>query len=147
MSIHLCHPPECSCFAIDGDHVRAVVHLLAIQNVSNDYLVPIHGRANTGDSSIDAVVIGDLARPDKPAAVLLDCEKIAAPIWEIDCVTVHGRICRNIPTRCEHPFRGETLDVGRTDGVLSRLAPSVTQILSGYSPLARSGHIGLTLRA
>src|SRR5258708_15821745 len=99
--------------------------LISIQNVSNNYLVSIHGRANTRDSSIDAVVVGNLVRPDKPAAVLLDCEQIATPIREVNCVTVHGRSCRNIPTRCEHPFRGETLDVGRIYGVLSRLAPTV----------------------
>src|SRR4029077_14480925 len=141
MIVDLCHPPECSCFAIDGDHVRGVVRLLAIQNVSDDYLVPIDGWANPRDSSIDAVVIGDLVRPDKPAAVLLDREEIATPIRKKNCVTVHGRSCRNIPARCEHPFRGQTFHVGRTDGVLSRLAPGVAQILSGYSPLARPGLI------
>src|SRR5882724_1639984 len=131
MIVHLCHPLECPCFPIDGDHVRAVVHLLGIQNVSNDYLVPFHSRANTRDSSFDAVVVGYLVRPDKPTAVLLDCEEIAAPIGEVNCVAIHGRSSRHIPTRCEHPFRAQTLDVGRTDGVLGWLAPTVAQVLSG----------------
>src|SRR5882762_7083900 len=125
MIVHLCHPSECSCFPIYGHHVRAVVHLLAIQNVSNDYLVPIYGRANTGDSSIDAVVGGNLVRPDQPTAVLLDCEEIATPIREVNRVTVHRRSSRNIATRCEHPFRGKTVNVGRADGVLCRLVPTV----------------------
>src|SRR5258708_11224098 len=98
--------------------------LLAIQNVSNNYLVSIHGRANTRDSSIDAVVVGNLVRPDKPAAVLLDCEKIAAPIGEVNCVAIHGRSSRHIPTRCEHPFRSQTLDVRRTNEVLACLTPT-----------------------
>ncbi len=102
------------------------MNLLGIRGVSNNYLVPIHGRANTRDSSIDAVVIGDLVRPDEPPAVLLDCEKIATPIREVNCVTIHGRSSRNIATRGEHPFRAQALDVGRTDGVLSWLVPTVT---------------------
>src|SRR5260370_37989138 len=125
MIVHLCHPPEYSCFAIDGEHVRTAVNLISARNVSNDYLVPIHGRANTRDSSVNSIVIGDLVRPDKPAAILLDCEKISAPIGEVNRVTIHGRGSRNIATRGEHPFRRETLDVGRADRVLSRLAPGV----------------------
>jgi len=56
------------------------MHLVAAQNVSNDYLVPVHGRTNTGDSPIDAVVLGDLVRPDEAAAVLVDGEETATPI-------------------------------------------------------------------
>ena len=78
-------------------------------------------------------------RPDEPAAVLLDCEEIAGPIGEVNGVSVHSGSSRNIATRCEHPFRFQLFDIGRADGVLSGLAPSIAQILSGYSPLARLG--------
>src|SRR5882757_6686241 len=81
------------------------MHLVAAQNVSNDYLVPVHDRANTRDSPVDTVVIGDFVRPDQPAAVLLDCEEIAGPIGEVNGITVHGWSSRNVATRCEHPFR------------------------------------------
>src|SRR6267154_1247198 len=101
------------------------MHLLAAQNVSNDYLVPVHSRTNTRDSPIDAVVIGDLVRPDQPAAVLLDCEEIAGPVGEVNGVSVHGRRGRNITTGCEYPFRFQLFDIGRTDGVLIGLAPSI----------------------
>src|SRR6266852_6699586 len=115
------------------------MHFVAAQNVSNDYLVPVHGRTNTRDSPIDAVVLGNLVRPDEAAAVLLDCEEIAGPIGEVNGVTVHCWSSRNVATRCEHPFGFQLFDIGRTDRVLSGLAPSVVEILSGYSPLARSG--------
>jgi len=53
-------------------------------------------------------------RPDEVTAVLLDREEIAGPIGEINCVTIHGRSCRDIASRCEDPLWGETVDVGRT---------------------------------
>src|SRR6266404_5837303 len=137
MITHSCHTPKCSSFPIYGHDVRPVVHLLAAQNVSNDYLVPVHSRTNTRDSPVDAVVIGDFVRPDQPAAVLLDCEEIAGPIGEVNGVTVHCWSSRNVASRREHPFRFQLFDIGRADGVLSWLAPSVVEILSGYSPLAR----------
>src|SRR6266853_2786220 len=101
------------------------MHLVAAQNVSNDYLVPVHGRTNTGDSPIDAVVLGDLVRPNEPTAVLLDCEETATPIGEVNGVTIDRGSSRNITTGCEHPFRFQLFDIGRTDGVLSGLAPSI----------------------
>src|SRR5712671_94823 len=115
------------------------MYLVAAQNVPEDYLVPVHGRTNTRDSSIYAVVIGDLVRPDQFAAVLFDGEEIAGPVGEVDGVTVHCRSSGNIATGGEHPFRFQAFDIGRTDGVLSGLVPSIAQILSGYWPLARFG--------
>src|SRR5882762_302373 len=44
------------------------MHLVAAQNVSNDYLVPVHGRANTRDSpAVDGnqVIIGDILSSNK----------------------------------------------------------------------------------
>src|SRR6267154_6475554 len=122
------------------------MHLVAALNVSNDYLVAVDGRTNTRDSSIDAVVIGDFVRPDEFAAVLLDREQVAGPVGEVNGVTVHCRSGRDIAPRCEHPLRGQTFDIGRTDGVLIGLAPSIAQILSGYWPLARFGLRRLALR-
>src|SRR5882757_8609342 len=101
------------------------MYLVAALNVSNDYLVPIHGRTNTRDSPIDTVVIGDLVRPDQFAAVLLDGEEIAGPVGEVNGVTVHRGSSRNIAPRCEHPLRGQAFDIGRTDGVLVGLVPSI----------------------
>src|SRR6267378_5266033 len=101
------------------------MHLLAAQNVSNDYVVPVHGRTNTRNSPGDAVVIGDFVRPDQPAAVLLDCEETATPIGEVNGVTIDRGSSRNITTGCEHPFRFQLVDIGRTDGVLGGLAPSI----------------------
>src|SRR5256886_8354577 len=72
-------------------------------------------------------------------ALPIYCEEIAGPIGEVNGVSVHCGSSRNIATRCEHPFRFQLFDIGRADGVLSGLAPSIAQILSGYSPLARLG--------
>src|SRR5437899_47751 len=98
----------------------------------------IHGRTDTRDSSGDAIVLGDLVRPDQMAAVLFDCEQIAAPIGEVNCITTHRGSGRNISTGCKHPFWFQALDVGRTDRMLCRLAPGIVEILSSDSPLARS---------
>src|SRR5260370_41098930 len=111
------------------------MHLVAAQNVSNDYLVPVHSRTNTRDSPVDAVVIGDLVRPDQPAVVLLDCEEIAGPIGEVNGVTVHYWSSRNVATRSEHPFRCQLFDNSRADVELSGLAPSVVDVRACYSPL------------
>src|SRR6266446_8077687 len=125
MIIHVCHPPERSCFAIYSHDVRAVVNLVAAQNVANDYLVPVDGGANTRNSAFDAVVIGDLVRPDEPTAVLLNCEEIATPIGEVNGVTIDRGSSRNITTGCEHPFRFQLFDIGWADGVLGGLAPGI----------------------
>ncbi len=101
------------------------MHLVTAQNVANNYLVSVHGRTNARNGPIDAVVLGDLVRPDEATAVLPDCEEIAAPIGEVNSVTVHCRSSRNITARCEHPFRFQLFDIGRTDGVLGGLAPSI----------------------
>src|SRR3984893_3314743 len=99
----------------------------------------IHGGANARDSSGDAIVVGDFVRPDEMATVLFDCEEIAGPIGEVDSVPSHGRSSRNIAARCERPFWCQSFDVSRTDGMLCCRVPSVVQILSGDSPLARPG--------
>jgi len=101
------------------------MHLLGIQNVSNDYVVCIHGRANASDRSFDAIVFGDLVRPDEVTAVLLDREEIAGPIGEVNCVTIHGRSCRDIAPRCEHPFGFQFFYIGWANGVFGGLAPSI----------------------
>src|ERR1700679_1208529 len=107
----------------------------------------IRGRTNARYRSGNAIVIGDFVRPDETSAVLRDCEEIAARIGEVDCVTIHSRSSRNITTSCEHPFLFQAIDVDRTNCMLCRLAPGVIQVLSGYRPLAKSGHIGLALRS
>src|SRR6266478_8625172 len=101
----------------------------------------IHGGTNTRDRSGNTVVLGDLVRPDETSTLLFDCEEIAAPIRKVNCITIHGRSSRNIVAGCKHPFGVQGLHVGRADRVLCRLAPAVVQILSDYSPLARSGLI------
>src|SRR5207253_11048061 len=98
----------------------------------------IHGRTDTRDSSGDAIVLGDLVRPDQMAAVLFDCEQIDAQIGEVNCITTHRRSGRNISTRCKHPTWFQALDVSRTDCMLCRLAPVILDILSSDSPLATS---------
>src|SRR5258705_12319602 len=110
---------------MDAHEIRAGVLLVAAHNVSKDSLVPVHSRTNTRDSPVDTVVIGDFVRPDQPAAVLLDCEEIAGPNGEVNGVTVHGWSSRNVASRCEHPFGFQLFDIGRADGVLSGLAPSI----------------------
>ena len=75
----------------------------------------IYGRTNARESSGDAVVFGDFARPNESSAVLLDCEEIATPIGKVNCVTGDGRSGGNIATGCENPFWCQTLDVGQTD--------------------------------
>jgi hypothetical protein len=75
----------------------------------------IYGRTNTRDRSFDAVVFGDPVRPNETATVLLDGVEIAAPVGEINCVTIHGRSGRNIVAGCKHPFRAQTVDVGGSD--------------------------------
>jgi hypothetical protein len=97
------------------DDVRAIVRLVGIENVSDNYLVIIHRRADTRQSSLDAIVLGDLMRPDETPTVPLDREKIAAPIGKVDCVTIHRRSSGNIATRGEHPFGAQAVDVGRTN--------------------------------
>ena len=115
MSFHLSDPPKHSCLAVYCDHVRAVVNLFGIENVPNNYLVTIHGRTHTRDSSFDAVVLGDLVRPDETAAILLDGEEISAPVGKVNGVTIHGRSSGNIPAGCEYPFGFQALDVGRAN--------------------------------
>src|ERR1700688_1040938 len=99
----------------------------------------IHGGTNTRNRCADTVVIGDLVRPDETATVLLDRVEIAAPIGEVNRITIHDRSSGNIVAGCKHPFWVQTVDVGGSDRVLCRLAAAVVQILSHYSPLARSG--------
>jgi hypothetical protein len=53
------------------------VHLLGIQDVFNDYVVCIHGRANR-DSAFDAIVLGDFVRPDEVTAVLWITKRLPA---------------------------------------------------------------------
>src|SRR5260370_26374800 len=98
----------------------------------------INRRTHTRDSSVDTIVVGDLVRPDSTPTVLINCKEIAAPIGEINCVAIHGRSSRNISTGCERPFWFQAFDVGGTDRVLCRLAPSVAEILAAYPPFARS---------
>src|SRR4051812_40845551 len=105
MTFHLCNPPKRSCFAIDCNHVGSVVRLIGTENVTNKYLVANHCGTDTRDSSIDAVVLGDLVRPDQPAAILLYGEEITAPVGKVNRVTIHGRSGRNISASCENPFR------------------------------------------
>ncbi len=75
----------------------------------------IYRRTNTRNSTGDAVVVGDLVRPDETATVLINGEEVAGPIWEVDCVTGDGRSGRNIATSCEDPFGFQALDVAGTD--------------------------------
>src|SRR5207302_8954862 len=107
----LCDPPKHSCLTVYCDHVRAVVHLTGTENVANNYLATIHCRTNTRNGSVDAVVLGDLMRPDKTAAVLINGEKIAAPVRKVNCVTVHVRGSGNIPSGCEYPCGFQALDL------------------------------------
>src|SRR6266436_1093988 len=101
----------------------------------------IHGRTNPRDSSGDAIIVGDLVRPDKVATVLLDGEKIAAPIGEVNGITIHCGSGRNISTSREYPFWIQARDVAGTDCMFGRLAPCVAQILSSYWPLANTGTV------
>ena len=104
MILYLCNPPKHPCLPVYCHHVRAVVNLFGIENVPNDYLVTIHRGTDTRDRSVDSVVLGDLVRPDELATVLLDGKEVAAPIGEINCVTIYGRSGRDIATGCEDPF-------------------------------------------
>ena len=115
MSFYLCNPPKRSCFAVYCHHVGAVVHLIGTENVTNNYLVANQRGTDTRDSSVDAVVLGDLVRPDETAAILLDGEEIAAPVGKVNGVTIHGRSSGNIPAGCEYPFGFQALDVGRAN--------------------------------
>jgi hypothetical protein len=81
------------------------VRFAGTKNVSNDYLIVIYCGTDTRNSSGNAIVIGDLVRPDETAALLLDGEEIATPIGKVDCVTIHGGSGRNVTTRGEYPFR------------------------------------------
>jgi len=74
MAIHLRHPPALSCLPIDCDHVGAVMDPIGAENVSDDDLIAIQGRADTRDGAGDAIVLGDLVRPDETASLLFDRE-------------------------------------------------------------------------
>ena len=91
------------------------MHLIGTENVTNNYLVANHRGTDTRDSSVDAVVLGDLVRPDETAAILLDGEEISAPVGKVNGVTIHGRSSGNIPAGCEYPFGFQALDVGRAN--------------------------------
>src|SRR6266478_4651325 len=132
MIVHLCHPSKRSRLAIHRHHVRTVVNFVGTLDVPDNHLVAIYGRTHARDRSLNAVVIGDLVRPDQPTALFLHSIKIASPIGKVNRVSVHRRRSGNIAARREHPFLGESIDVGRTDSVLFRLAPTVTTILHSH---------------
>src|SRR5258707_11708387 len=104
MSFHLRHPAKRSRLAIHRHHVRAFVNLIGTLNVPDNHLVAVHRGADARDRSLNAVVIGDLVRPDQPAALFLDCEKTSTPIGKVNRVSVHRRRSGNIGARREHPF-------------------------------------------
>src|SRR2546422_1397434 len=136
MRIHLRDPLQLPVLAVHRDHVRAVVDLIRAEDVADDHLVAVERRAHARDGACDAVVLGDLVRPDETAALLLHGEEVAGPIGEVDRVTVDGRSGRDIAARRERPLRTQRLDVAGADEVLRRLVAAVAQVLSGDSPLA-----------
>src|SRR6478752_137839 len=105
MSFDFCNPPKRSRFAVYCHHVGAVVRLIGTENVTNNYQVANHRGTYARDSSVDAVVLGDLVRPDETAAIFLDGEEIPAPVGKVNCLTIDGRSGRNIAAGCEYPFR------------------------------------------
>jgi hypothetical protein len=78
-------------------------------------MIVINCRTNPRDSSRDAIIVGDLVRPDKMATILLGCEQIAGPVGEVSGIIVNGRISRNISTGREYQFWFQALDVAGTD--------------------------------
>src|SRR3984893_7083453 len=115
MRLHVPNPSEFSCSSVNCDHICTSVRFLRTENVSDNQLVVIYRRTNTRNSTGNAVVVGDLVRPDETATVLINGEQVAGPIGEVDCVTGHGRSGRNISTGSEYPFWFQALDVVGTD--------------------------------
>ncbi len=125
MRIHLRDPLQLSGSAVHRDHVRAVVHSGGAEDVADDHVIAMDCGTDARDGSWNTVVLGDLVRPDETAALLLDGEQVAAPIGEIDGVTIHRRSGGDVALRRERPARTEPLDVAGADVVLRRLAPAV----------------------
>src|SRR5215471_14113272 len=84
-------------------------------------------------------------RPDHRAAGSVQCPKISSPIREVRYAVDDGGTRRDVPARCEGPFRHQLLDVLVGD-IRSGCVSGVADVLSEHWPVLRQERCGRQTR-
>ena len=121
MAIDLGNPMFGPGSAVGGDDIGAVVGAESGFNITDDDIIAMDGGTVAGDRPGDAIVVGDLVRPDQLARLFVDREQVSRPIGKENIMTGHRRSRRDVCTGGEDPFDREQMCIGRPDQHFRRL--------------------------